>query len=115
MRNIFFFIILSIAISFIGIRTFALPLSKTANNTFFPKDTITFIKGFFQDEKKLWLSPLKINQAKLGFWIPVIGVTMIAMSHDEQIHTSFMNFKSNSALCAIRGSSPINFRNSSTI
>jgi hypothetical protein len=54
---------------------------------------VWFIKGFFQDEAKLWSSPIRNADKRFMFWVPVIGATMLAMANDEKIYSEFKKFQ----------------------
>jgi len=63
-----------------------------------PKDTASkdktwLVKGFFQDEAKLWTSPIRITGKRIAFWVPVIGATMVAIANDEKIYSNFKEFQ----------------------
>jgi len=58
------------------------------------KNSVWVLKGFFQDEAKLWTSPLKIKGKQIKFWVPVFGVTMLSLANDEKIYSEFKNYQS---------------------
>ena len=54
---------------------------------------VWFLKGFFQDEAKLWSSPIRNADKRFTFWVPVFGATMLAMANDEKIYSEFKKFQ----------------------
>ena len=56
-------------------------------------DSVWFLKGFFQDEKKLITSPFRITGNRFCFWVPVLGATMFSMANDERIYSDFKKFQ----------------------
>lgn len=58
-----------------------------------PADKVWFVKGFLQDEGKLWTSPAKMTAKKFTFWVPVIGATMFVLANDEKIYSEFKSFQ----------------------
>lgn len=54
---------------------------------------VWFLKGFVQDEGKLWASPIKNADKRFMFWVPVFGVTMLALANDEKIYSEVKKFQ----------------------
>ncbi len=59
------------------------------------KKPVSLVKGFFQDETKLWTSPFRIKGKQFTFWVPVFGVTMLSLANDEKIYSEFKNYQGN--------------------
>ncbi|HNW97892.1 MAG TPA: phosphatase PAP2 family protein [Bacteroidales bacterium] len=51
------------------------------------------VKAFIQDEKKLWMSPVKMMDKDKLYWAPVFGATIIALSRDEKIYSEVKKFQ----------------------
>jgi hypothetical protein len=57
-------------------------------------ERIWIVKAFFQDEKKLWISPFKNFDKSIGYWAPVIGATILSISMDEKIYSEIKSMES---------------------
>lgn len=64
------------------------------NNSTVSPVKIRIVKAFFQDEVKLWTSPVKKPDKSKIFWVPVFGAAIFALSRDEKIYSDFKSFQS---------------------
>jgi membrane-associated phospholipid phosphatase len=58
-----------------------------------PVEKVWIVKAFFEDEKKLWTSPVKLVNNEKIYWAPVLGATIFALSRDEKIYSEFKSFQ----------------------
>ncbi|MFH0867642.1 MAG: phosphatase PAP2 family protein [Bacteroidota bacterium] len=57
------------------------------------KEKVWILKAFFEDEKKLWTSPVKLVNKEKIYWAPVLAATIFALSRDEEIYAKFKSFQ----------------------